>query len=165
MVTKPTANIQCTDKATFQYLMDYYKLSKMPIYHKRTFLGYVTRDMEYIKGLSNFTTTPVAIHFAFEQIGSVVDVMSNLNTTYTINYTKKKCNSPKAIETSEVISATETLDKLFEQFYKLNRTYKNCNDVWYEFEDEEIKHKYRIWLNMLDNSRSFSLYYGDGIVD
>lgn len=173
--------IKCTDKATFQYLMDYYKLSKMPIYHKRTFLGHVTRDMEYIKGLSNFTYTPVAIHLAFEQIGSVIDVMSNLNTTYTINYIKKECKLvyayddgsgyvshhtyPKAIETSEVISATETLDKLFEQFYKLNRTYKNRNDVWYEFEDEEIKHKYLIWLNMLDNSRSFSLYYGDGIVD
>lgn len=173
--------IKCTDKSTFQYLMDYYQLSQMPIYYKRTFLGYVTRDMKYIHGMANYTSIPVAIQFAFEQIGSVIDVMTNLNTTYTINYIKKESKLvydyddgsgyvsrhpyPKAIETSEVISATETLDKLFAQFYKLNRTYRYCNDIWYEFEDAEIKHKYLIWLNMLEDSRSFNLYYGDGIVD
>lgn len=173
--------IKCADKATFQYLMDYYQLSKMPIFYKGVFRGYVTRDMQYIKGSIYFVNISDAFLYAFGQIGSVVDVMTNLNTTYTINYIKKERKRvyeyddgsgyvshhtyPKTIETSKVISATATLDKLFEDFYLMNRTYRYCNDDWYEFEDEEIKHKYLIWLNMLDNSRSFSLYYGDGIVD
>ena len=57
--------IKCADKATFQYLMDYYQLSKIPIFYKGVFRGYVTRDMQYIKGSIYFVNISDAFLYAF----------------------------------------------------------------------------------------------------
>jgi hypothetical protein len=55
---------------------------------------------------------------------------------------------------------------LFEQFYKLNNQLKYCNGSHYTFKDKTLESKYKEWLKSDDyKKKSFSLYYGNGVVD
>jgi len=55
---------------------------------------------------------------------------------------------------------------IFEQFYKLNNQLRYCNGARYEFKDKVWKQKYLEWLQSDDyKSKSFNLYYGNGVVD
>jgi hypothetical protein len=60
----------------------------------------------------------------------------------------------------------ETEIGLFEQFYKLNNSLRYCNGSYYKFQDKELEQKYNQWLQSPNyQSKSFELYYGNGIVD
>jgi hypothetical protein len=63
------------------------------------------------------------------------------------------------------ILAAETEDALFEEFYKKNNELKYCNGSYYEFQNPEQQEKYKEWKKNLSHSRSFELYYGNGVVD
>jgi hypothetical protein len=63
------------------------------------------------------------------------------------------------------ILAAETEDTLFEKFYKKNNELRYCNGSYYEFQDPEQQKKYQEWRKNLSHSRSFELYYGNGVVD
>jgi hypothetical protein len=55
---------------------------------------------------------------------------------------------------------------LFEQFYKLNNSLRYCNGSYYKFNSPEWETKYKEWLKSDDyKSKSFNLYYGNGVVD
>lgn len=72
----------------------------------------------------------------------------------------------KSVITSnkEITSTTEI--ELFEQFYKLNNRLRYCNGSYYTFVESEWETKYNDWLSSDDyKSKSFNLYYGNGIVD
>lgn len=65
----------------------------------------------------------------------------------------------------EKITGKNNID-IFEKYYKLNNRLKYCNGSYYKFKDIEWKNKYNEWLNSEDyKKKSFSLYYGNGIVD
>lgn len=67
-------------------------------------------------------------------------------------------------DTKEITSTTEI--ELFEQFYKLNNRLRYCNGSYYTFVEPEWETKYNDWLSSDDyKSKSFNLYYGNGIVD
>lgn len=75
------------------------------------------------------------------------------------------------LDTNSVIKNTKEIsDKtdigLFEQFYKLNNQLRYCNGSYYKFQNKEWEHFYNQWLKSDDyKKKSFSLYYGNGIVD
>jgi hypothetical protein len=55
---------------------------------------------------------------------------------------------------------------LFEQFNKLNNQLRYCNGSYYKFQDKQLELKYKEWLRSDDyKTKSFDLYYGNGIVD
>ena len=72
--------------------------------------------------------------------------------------------NPKFNGKVSVLSA-ETEDALFEQFYKKNNRLRYCNGSYYHFQDNKIQQDYREWEKNLSKSRSFELYYGNGVVD
>jgi len=56
--------------------------------------------------------------------------------------------------------------ELFELFYKANNRLRYCNGCYYTWKDIDMKASYTMWLNSDDyNTKSFNLYYGNGIVD
>jgi hypothetical protein len=66
---------------------------------------------------------------------------------------------------SEKLFAENEID-LFEQFYKKNNQLRYCNGSFYEFADNNVKARYKEWLQSDDyKAKSFNLYYGNGIVD
>ena len=65
----------------------------------------------------------------------------------------------------EVITGNSEIE-LFEAFYKKNNQLRYCNGSYYVFKHDDWKNKYSEWLKSDDyKSKSFSLYYGGGIVD
>jgi hypothetical protein len=75
------------------------------------------------------------------------------------------------LDTTSVITRTQDIEDtteigLFEQFYKLNNQLRYCNGSHYKFQDKQLELKYKEWLSSDDyKSKSFNLYYGNGIVD
>jgi hypothetical protein len=56
--------------------------------------------------------------------------------------------------------------EMFEKFYKLNNSLRYCNGSYYKFQNKEWENKYQQWLKSDDyKSKSFNLYYGNGVVD
>jgi hypothetical protein len=174
--------LQPIDKATFQYLMDFYTLDRLPIYCENYHIGYVTRDLRYIKGQLRYVRSEsYAITLAFQQIEGVIDLIKRLKENATITIVKVEERDtweyddgsgyvshhvyPKTIKTTHEHEHQGTLDSLFEKFYNMNRTYRYCNGDWFEFKDEGLRHDYSVWLDLISHQRSFDLYYGDGIVD
>ncbi len=69
------------------------------------------------------------------------------------------------IKNQKTIQGKDDID-IFEQFYKLNNSLRYCNGSYYKFQDKEWENKYNQWLKSEDyKSKSFSLYYGNGVVD
>lgn len=56
--------------------------------------------------------------------------------------------------------------EIFETFYKMNNSLRYCNGSYYKFVSTEWQDKYNAWLKSDDyKSKSFNLYYGNGVVD
>ena len=67
---------------------------------------------------------------------------------------------------SQVVIIGNTDIEIFEEFYKKNNSLRYCNGSYYTFILDEWKSKYNNWLKSDDyKSKSFNLYYGNGIVD
>jgi len=75
------------------------------------------------------------------------------------------------LDTNSVVKSKEEINAeneiaLFEKFYKMNNSLRYCNGTYYKFEDAKIEIKYREWLKSEDfKTKSFNLYYGNGVVD
>jgi len=59
----------------------------------------------------------------------------------------------------------ETLDNIYEQFYKLNNSLRYCNGLYYKFVDSADEADYLKWQKNLSKEKSFNLFYGNGVVD
>lgn len=57
------------------------------------------------------------------------------------------------------------LHDLFIQFYEKNRRLRYCNGCSYSFVNDFYAELYNDWYKILPSDMSFSLYYGNGIVD
>lgn len=68
-------------------------------------------------------------------------------------------------EENELVFKGSTKEKIFEDIYKYRRTYRYCSDIKFKFVDESNEKEYNDWWKNLDRNKSFSLYYGSGIVD
>ena len=58
-----------------------------------------------------------------------------------------------------------TKEECFSKFYKMNRTYRYCNDIFFKFADEIDNKEYRNWYNNLSEGTRFDMYYGNSTVD
>ena len=77
-----------------------------------------------------------------------------------VSYTS--CN--REIKGYKEISGVNIID-IFEQFYKLNRSLSYTR-AYYKFSDKKFNDAYMEWLKSDDyKSKSFNLFYGNGIVD
>jgi hypothetical protein len=66
---------------------------------------------------------------------------------------------------AEIIKGAKDID-IFEQFYKLNNSLRYCNGSYYKFSTKKWQDKYNEWLKSDDyKSKSFNLFYGNGVVD
>lgn len=69
------------------------------------------------------------------------------------------------IKKQETIEADDDI-AIFEKFYKMNNSLRYCNGSYYKFNDKQWQDKYNEWLKTDDyKSKSFNLYYGNGVVD
>ena len=69
------------------------------------------------------------------------------------------------IKKQETIEADDDI-AIFEKFYKMNNSLRYCNGSYYKFNDKQWQDRYNEWLKTDDyKSKSFNLYYGNGIVD
>lgn len=69
------------------------------------------------------------------------------------------------IKKQETIEADDDI-AIFEKFYKMNNSLRYCNGSYYKFNDKQWQNRYNEWLKTDDyKSKSFNLYYGNGIVD
>jgi hypothetical protein len=84
-----------------------------------------------------------------------------LNYYDRISYT----NINSEIKYEKILTVKDDIDA-FEQFYKLNNSLRYCSGSYYKFKDSNWNSKYNEWLKSDDyKSKSFNLYYGNGIVD
>lgn len=158
------------DKKTFQYLMDFYHLDRIPIFYNGTFVGYVTRDLDYKydSAPSYMRSISYAIDLAYDQIESVIALIKELKQegkAEITHYWEEWGNGWNTIRKSETLVWEGTLDSIFEQFEKANNRLRYCNGSGYDFLDVAISRKYRVWTRLISDSRSFHLYYGSGTVD
>jgi len=69
------------------------------------------------------------------------------------------------IKKQKTIEADDDI-AIFEEFYKMNNSLRYCNGSYYKFNDKQWQDKYNEWLKTDDyKSKSFNLYYGNGVVD
>jgi hypothetical protein len=69
------------------------------------------------------------------------------------------------IKNQKTIEANDDI-AIFEKFYKMNNSLRYCNGSYYKFNDKQWQDKYNEWLKTDDyKSKSFNLYYGNGVVD
>jgi hypothetical protein len=170
------------DRQEFQYLMDFYRLKSIPIFYKNDYVGKVTRDLQYKKAmLVRLKDKDYAVELAFEQIHDSIEVVKRWKekTSVDVVFESEKqtwiyddgCGYethhvyPKTIKTTKDMVFEGTLDEVFERFYKANSHLRYCNGDRYVFADKKVERKYRIWAELIPESRSFHMYYGNGIVD
>lgn len=124
-------------KAEFQYLCDYYQISRVPIFGDGGyFCGFVTRDLryDYTNAVRYYRNKEYALDVAFRQIHDVISLIKELNQAADVVIVRETSKMtweyddgrgyvthhvyPKTIvtETEEVV--TDTLDKVFEIFEK-----------------------------------------------
>lgn len=73
---------------------------------------------------------------------------------------------PKSEIIKQVEIEADTEIEIFEAFYKKNNSLRYCNGSHYTFVSDEWKNKYNDWLKSDDyKSKSFNLFYGNGVVD
>lgn len=147
-----------------KYLMAFYQINRLPLFNKdNVFLGYVTKDLKYdtANAFRVFTKKEYAIETACEQIDSFIESAKRLNS-----------KEPLKIEIIEVAYEKEnteewegTLDEIFEKIERINNKYRYCNGHYWKVKDKEFLVLFRLWQKIISESRSFKLFYGDGIVD
>ena len=149
-------------KEELKYLMKFHEIEEMPVYCKGQNVGEVNQSLKYRHGRSGYLTRDEdAIELAIQQIDDFVKFKQDVNKPFKAeveDYSDYKPTGKKFIYEG-------TMDEVFERFYKANRTYRYCNGMYYKFTDKNVEHLYQLWNDSTPRSRSFDLYYANGIVD
>lgn len=96
---------------------------------------------------------------------TILNYFAPANNTIVTESGFRYMNTNPEYKRSETLHAQNDID-LFEQFYKKNNQLRYCNGHYYDFADASVKARYKEWLNSDDyKTKSFNLYYGNGIVD
>lgn len=150
-------------KEELKYLMKFHEIEKIPVYYKGDYVGEVDKSLKYSHSgaLRYMTKEEYAIDLAIEQIDDFVKFKHDVSKPFKAEV--EDCSDYKP--TGKKFIYEGTMDEVFERFYKANRTYRYCNGKYYKFTDKNVQHIYQLWNDSMPSSRSFDLYYGDGIVD
>ena len=150
-------------KEELKYLMRFHEIEEMPVYYKREYVGTVNQSLKYShnRGLRYMTKDEYAIDLAIKQIDDFVRFKQEVNKPFKAEVEYYSDYKP----TGEKFIYEGTMDEVFVGFYKANRTYRYCNGMYYKFTDKNVEHLYDLCNKSMSHSRSWDLYYGDGIVD
>ena len=141
-----------------------------------TTLVKINGELVYDNYSFHFTRKGDKIEFNIPNMLLMVIAIDKLNKPYR-NLLKYRVKSNEKISYTivEVINFNEirkeieieayTLEELFIKVYKMNRHFRYCNGHYYKFKDESLEKQSHQWEKDLPPEMSFSLYYGNGIVD
>ena len=146
-----------------KYLMAFYHINRMPIFSNNTFVGYITKDLVYDKAnaFSVYSKKEYAIEAACEQIDSFIEAVKNLRSKELLKVSVIEV----VYEKERSIDIDGTLDEIFETVEKMNNRLRYCNGHYFKLKSHDLDKIFRIWRLIISESRSFNLFYGDGIVD
>lgn len=166
------------DKQTFQYLMDFYHLKKVPIFYNgegrsNAFVGYLTRDLEYEKNRHGvyLTRDEYAIDAAFKCFEEVLNVVKKMIDRETgiaadvIYHNERWGDRYERIKTETEERIEGTFDEVCEKFERMNNSLRYCNGCYYEYKDKGMAREHTIWYRLISEWRSFNIFYGNGVVD
>lgn len=164
-----------------QYLMHFYHINKIPLFHGRSYCGELTDSLEYTDTYyapCKFTDKQCAIECACDEIHDIIDVVKGWNKNIKVNVDfvdnswgwiyKDDGRVDHYGQKNEVKSYVweGTFDKVCERYNKANNSLKYCNGKAYQFKDEDMGKKYLYWVHLIPFSRSFELCYpGNTVVD
>lgn len=111
--------------------------------------------------------------FTTDQMFSMIEQIDKLNEPYRKlqKYKEKKDVDAVVLEyvdyqlKKQITLQAKSLNDLFIQFYRMNRTYRYCNGYHYSFDSSNVNSLYQQWLDDMPNEMSMNLYYGNGVVD
>lgn len=137
--------------------------------------GELVCDDDEDRYIFRFTRQGDKIEFNIPNMLLMVNAIDELNKPYRklLKY-RVKSNEKISYTIAEVFNyevrkefeiEAYTLEELFIQVYKMNRHLRYCNGCYYKFKDESLEKQSHQWEKDLPHGMSFSLYYGDGIVD
>jgi len=169
-------------KQELKYLMAFYHIDKMPLYHEKDFVGYVTKELKYEKSRWTYLRSDdYAIDLACKQIDNIIRIVKKWNEKI-----KVVCEShyehdvweyadkdgvvrhhvyPHKEDTIRTYELEGTFDEVCEKMYRENNRLRYCNGSYHKFQDEQMEEDYYLWRCLISEGRSFNLYYGNGVVD
>lgn len=163
-----------------QYLMRYYHIDHIPLFHNGTYCGQLTQELKYTDTYHapcKFTSHEYAVECACNEIDDIVDVVKHWNAPTKVKVIYHHSTRGEVvckdgyryigfIEKEEEVEYEGTFDKVCERLEKANNRLRYCNGCWYKFKDEDMRKKYRYWSSLIPSSRSFEMYYpGNTVVD
>lgn len=155
--------IKCETKEELKYLLSFYELDRMPIYHDNIFVGYVTNELRYKRGECRyFECDKTAIRYAILQIKDYISAVLNFRSDDIISLIVERYSDYKVISEE---TFTGTYDKIFEHFEYANDHLRYCNGSYYKFKDEKNNKLSRLWYEFIPKNRRMDIYYGSGTVD
>lgn len=138
-----------------------YNLETLPLYYEGKYMGYLDKDLRYESGhLYRLTSRDAQLFAAERTLPIVEDVLNKWNEKMSTTIVKYVDNQRKSVD-----AWRGTFDEICADFETANNKLRYCNGDYFEFADEEMKMKYRVWLDLIPQSRAFKLYYGNGTVD
>lgn len=141
--------------------MNKYGLNKLPLYCEGKHVGYLDKDLSYTKGhFYSLTNRNVELNVADFMLPIIENIINIWNKPISVNVLK--CVDYKV---SEVEEWKGTFDEVCEKLDVLNNKLRYCNGHYYKFDSTDMQLKFKLWYDLIPDARSFSLYYGNGIVD
>lgn len=167
-----------------KYVMDFYNIPFVPIKEGNKDMGKITKGMKYEAGFWKYKKECeyMAFELAYKQVKNIIELKKQINKPFkTIHVYCRKEQTwmypdvdgetprhhvyPRTITHEEESELEGTMDEVFVKHYKANNSLRYCNGYSYHFKDEKVNEMYYLWLKLMPKSRSFNLYYGNGIVD
>ena len=156
-------NIKCENEEELKYLLAFYELDRIPIYHDNIFVGYVTKDLRYKRGECRyFECDKTAIRYAILQIKDYISAVFKFRSNDITSLIVERYSDNKVIGEE---TFTGTYDKIFEQVEYANDHLRYCNGSYYKFKDEKNNKLSMLWYEFIPKNRRMDIYYGSGTVD
>ena len=141
--------------------MNKYDLNKLPLYYDGKFVGFLDKNLSYTKGHFYYLTDrEFVLTTACIMLPQIANIVSIWNKPISVNVLK--CVDYKV---SAVEEWKGTFDEVCEKLDVINNKLRYVNGSYYQFDDTDMQSKFKLWYELIPTERSFSLYYGDGIVD
>lgn len=160
---KEFKNIKCDNEVEFKYLLRFYELDKIPIFYNKIPVGYMTKDLEYEKGMGKyFNNYSDALNCAIVQLPKYIAAVQKFKSKEKISLTTVYYSDYKPME-EKIISGT--YDDIFAQIESANDHLRYCNGSYYKFKDNSDEELSNLWYKYIPENRKMDMYYGNGTVD
>ena len=149
------------------YLMNFYGISKMPIYDINDSRGEVSlKDNKLVynhtRCFTYYTNDEFAFRVARLQLNEVAEAYKRFSeNAEEVSFVASYKDSDSEYNREETWSGN--LNDVLDRLYKENHRLTYCNGCSWKFKDMAIQHLYLLWLNWLDyTNQSLSHYMNNG---